>query len=284
MSVKYFFYVDEQSFQPLRIATEKEVGWYNGFAKEMEIYKKNIDRFSRVHEAFVELMTFIKEPPKNMQELENKGQTLVANFLFSFNEFLDQWEFFIVKEYGKESDFYSAYKKITGEAFDRYDEYRITYALRNYQHMDKVVDGSSLTLGEAAKLTTRRGRLLMNKKFTKLQREAIERQLEILDLVSIFTVAKEQLESIEKKLMFYTVSKEQEQQVIDALDFKKDLCQGKAGALIIGRLVDEHGNDILETAEKFFNVEKFNLIYDKEIPWGVCELLRFFKGTDYKKV
>lgn len=90
---------------------------------------------------------------------------------------------------------------------------------------------------------------------------------------------------IEKRLMFYTVTTEQESKAIYALEFKEQLC-GSQGVLLLGKLLDEYGNELEATDQTFLrlsrNQEKFTLSYQDEIPWGICKLLQQFQGTDYQ--
>lgn len=211
----------------------------------------------------------------------------VANFLYSFNECLDHWRTYIVRAYGEGSNYFSAYQKLTTLAFDTYDEYKITYALRNFQHVDDVFDGISVRLGMPAQIYAHRQRLLDNSRFTAPQRAAFAKLEECFDLFPIFKTAKEQLEQIEKKLMFYTVTPEQENKAIDALKFKEELC-GPHGVLLLGKLLDPNGNELEATDSTIIKLaqeqSEASLSYQDEIPWGVCRLLQLFQGTNYQDI
>ena len=246
MDIEYFFYVDDSTFQHLRPATSDERKWYHSLAQELGPYQKNIDRFQRVEDRFSALAEILEAPKKNAAKLERNAKDAVANFLYSFNECLDHWRTYIVRAYGEGSNYFSAYQKLTTLAFDTYDEYKITYALRNFQHVDDVFDGISVRLGMPAQIYAHRQRLLDNSRFTAPQRAAFTKLEECFDLFPIFKTAKEQLEQIEKKLMFYTVTPEQENKAIDALKFKEELC-GPHGVLLLGKLLDPNGNELEAT-------------------------------------
>ena len=141
MDIEYFFYVDDSTLQHLRPATSDERKWYHSLAQELGPYQKNIDRFQRVEDRFSALAEILEAPEKNAAKLERNAKDAVANFLYSFNECLDHWRTYIVRAYGEGSNYFSAYQKLTTLAFDTYDEYKITYALRNFQHVDDVFDG-----------------------------------------------------------------------------------------------------------------------------------------------
>ena len=132
-----------------------------------------------------------------------------------------------------------------------------------------------------------RQRLLDNSRFTAPQRAAFTKLEECFDLFPIFKTAKEQLEQIEKKLMFYAVTSEQENKAIDALKFKEELC-GPHGVLLLGKLLDPNGNELEATDSTIIKLaqeqSEASLSYQDEIPWGVCRLLQLFQGTNYQDI
>lgn len=287
MDISYFFYVDDSTLQHLRPATSDERKWYHSLAQELGPYQKNIDRFQRVEDRFSALAEILEAPEKNAAKLERNAKDAVANFLYSFNECLDHWRTYIVRAYGEGSNYFSAYQKLTTLAFDTYDEYKITYALRNFQHVDDVFDGISVRLDMPAQIYAHRQRLLDNSRFTAPQRAAFTKLEECFDLFPIFKTAKEQLEQIEKKLMFYAVTSEQENKAIDALKFKEELC-GPHGVLLLGKLLDPNGNELEATDSTIIKLaqeqSEASLSYQDEIPWGVCRLLQLFQGTNYQDI
>lgn len=286
MGQEHFFYVDEAAFRYLRAATPEEQEWYQTLAAELRPLKENIDRFERVEDSFSSLCEVLQTPKPNLGQLERRAKSAVADFLYSFNEFLDHWRTYIARALGEDSDYFLQYKRLTSAAFDQYDEYKITYALRNFQHADNVVGGVSTYLGSEAKLYASRQRLLTGH-FTSTQRAALERQPEHFELFPIFKVAKERLEYIEKSLMFYTVTKEQEREAIQALAFKEQLC-GTQGTLLLGKLVDQDGRELQSINDELLKLAQeqgnFDFVYQDEIPWGVCKLLQLFQGTDYTSI
>lgn len=250
----------------------------------MSPFQKNIDRFDRVHETFCKLEEILKNE-KNAAQAENTAKSAVADFLYSFNEFLDHWKTYLSRIYGEASDYYMRFKNLTADAFDSYDEYKITYALRNFQHVDDVVDGISMWHGEPTKIFANRERILSSQKLQEKYKPPIKKQDERFELFPIFQVAKAQLEQIQKRLMFYSVTESIERRAIDALAFKENLC-GSDGVLLLGKLFDENKAEIDIVDETLLklaqNQGRFSLSYPDEIPWGICKLLQLFKGTDYK--
>ena len=212
------------------------------------------------------------------------SHSIFLQYIYFLHSFLI---IYIVRAYGEGSNYFSAYQKLTTLAFDTYDEYKITYALRNFQHVDDVFDGISVRLGMPAQIYAHRQRLLDNSRFTAPQRAAFTKLEECFDLFPIFKTAKEQLEQIEKKLMFYTVTPEQENKAIDALKFKEELC-GPHGVLLLGKLLDPNGNELEATDSTIIKLaqeqSEASLSYQDEIPWGVCRLLQLFQGTNYQDI
>lgn len=286
MDIEYFFYVDDSTLQHLRPATSDERKWYHSLAQELGPYQKNIDRFQRVEDRFSALAEILEAPEKNAAKLERNAKDAVANFLYSFNECLDHWRTYIVRAYGEGSNYFSAYQKLTTLAFDTYDEYKITYALRNFQHVDDVFDGISVRLD----MPRRYMHIVTVARQLPLYRSPARRFYQtgrVFRFVPIFKTAKEQLEQIEKKLMFYAVTSEQENKAIDALKFKEELC-GPHGVLLLGKLLDPNGNELEATDSTIIKLaqeqSEASLSYQDEIPWGVCRLLQLFQGTNYQDI
>ena len=182
------------------------------------------------------------------------------------------------------------YDKLVSQGSNGPIHFEIYYkenALRNFQHVDDVFDGISVRLDMPAQIYAHRQRLLDNSRFTAPQRAAFTKLEECFDLFPIFKTAKEQLEQIEKKLMFYAVTSEQENKAIDALKFKEELC-GPHGVLLLGKLLDPNGNELEATDSTIIKLaqeqSEASLSYQDEIPWGVCRLLQLFQGTNYQDI
>lgn len=282
----YFFYVGpETPLLLLRPATETEVEWYNGLADTLKEYRQNVNRFERVDKNYRELLATIKCKGKNVAQIERDAKCATANFLYAFNECIDHWKTYIHRTYGKDSDYFKRYVQLTSDAYDTFDEYRITYGLRNYQHVDWVVHRVSTTSDYTAQLYTNRDIVLRDGGLNKTQKEALQKQPDWIELLPIFATAKKQLEQINVKLVFYTVTPEIEARVLEALRFKESFGVS-GGSIMLGVLLDERGNELVPNHKTFNalaqNNQVFSFSYDKEIPWGICDLIKRFQGTDYK--
>lgn len=269
----------------VREATQSELEWYNKTAIELREYEDNIARFDRVDCNYNNLeLTLASCNKKMVSACKIDIQNAVANFLYSFNECLDHWKVYISRKYGELSDYYQKYEKLTHEAFDRYDEYKITYALRNYQHIDNAVHGSNIRYDKPAFIYAMRDVLLREKTtFRSDTREALKRQKEIIDLFSLFTVAKKALELINLRLLFYPLTPEIKQHAIQALNLHRELCP-EGGGLIIGQFTAANGSVI--PPEKLHDFllrnEPMGLDYDEEISFSLCALIEMWKDTDFK--
>ena len=68
--------------------------------------------------------------------LQTELATRLFNWLQSVRAFLDHTERRLHRRYGKESQELAAFKEATAKEFDAHFEYRFTYKLRNYGHVD----------------------------------------------------------------------------------------------------------------------------------------------------
>lgn len=284
--MQYFICVDEEQVRIVRPATGIEIQWYEELADTLSEYKQNINRFERVEENYRELLAAIDCQGKSMLQAEKEVKNSTANFLYAFNECIDHWRTYIQRKYGKTSAYFKRYTALTAAAYDSFDEYRITYGLRNFQHVDWVVQSISIDANNKITLYANRDLVLSDGGLNSTQKEAIRRQEKWINLLPIFSIAKNQLEKINIKLIFYTVTPEIEKSAVEALRFKEEI-GAHTGSLLLGILRDENKKELILSPETFENLiqkkGKFTLDYNKEIPWGVCQLLRQFQGTDYKQ-
>ncbi len=284
----YFYHASKEGLRLLRKATTEEQKWYRALAHDLNFFQMNVDRFERVHDTLDKLREALQPSTQSNGRLERELKSDVANFLYAFNEFQDHWKRYIVKRFGKKSDYYSYYEELINNASASCDEYAITHALRNFQHAGDVLGRVSSSLGKPTRIFANRDWLLSIGNFEKEKENKIRisKQPEYIELLPLFEVAAKQLERIEMRLMFYDVTPELENRAIQALEFREKLCGGD-GALILGEMVDEEGNS-LETEGAFSrhaqNHGKCTLLYENEIPWGICKLLKAFQGTDYKHI
>ena len=269
----------------LRKATEKEKNWYNGLSNRLKEYWDNANRFDRVDKSYSELILATESKGKIL-DVEEMVKYRSANFLYSFRECIDHWETYINRKYGKSSNYYKKYKTLTYKVYDEYDEYKITYFLRNYQHVDDAVHFVNYVNGKVRPYIDR-DIVLKEKKLKGDIRTAIKSRSKIIDLLPMFEIAKNEFGSVHVKLIFYTVTPELESQVEEALDFKNSISKNMMDSVILGDFVDSAGNIIEPNNQSFNNIWlndfRFSLNYI-EIPWGTCNLIKRFKGTDYKNI
>lgn len=270
----------------LREATETERKWYIKTAHELSEYKANIARFSRVDTNYKILIELLATPTQ--RSIKNNIETIrnaVANFLYSFNECLDHWRVYISRKYGQQSGYFKKYESLRRAAFDHHDEYKITYALRNYQHIDDAVHGCNLRMDKNTFIYASRDVLLKEtdtfKNDTYL---ALQRQPDHLDLFAIFTVAKKALEALNVSLLFYPLTPEIKQDALDALKLQRELCPD-GGQLIIGEFVTAEGKTIdpADLPAYVQRGEPMGLDWENDIPFGICSLIEIYKETDFKK-
>lgn len=289
------YLVEDQSGAALiRILMQKIVELYpnatydcKGFRGIGGFTRKNTIKETKTGKLLNDLATYLRGFDRSLQSFPSVIIVVLDSDDHDVQQFRSELEAVAMQNMIKRSNYFSAYQKLTTLAFDTYDEYKITYALRNFQHVDDVFDGISVRLDMPAQIYAHRQRLLDNSRFTAPQRAAFTKLEECFDLFPIFKTAKEQLEQIEKKLMFYAVTSEQENKAIDALKFKEELC-GPHGVLLLGKLLDPNGNELEATDSTIIKLaqeqSEASLSYQDEIPWGVCRLLQLFQGTNYQDI
>ncbi len=269
----------------IREATETELNFYNETAGKLREYENNIERFDRVNRNYEILKSTISScDKKRMRECVRDIRNAAANFLYSFNECLDHWQVYISRKYGQTSDYYKKFEALTHEAFDNNDEYKITYALRNYQHIDYAVHGCNVRYDKPAFIYVSRDALLKETStFRNEVQKALKRQDKIIDLFSVFTVAKNALEKINVNLLFYPLTPEIKQHAIKALEMHEELCP-EGGGLIIGDFVTADGSVIPpdRLGEYHRRGEPFGLDYKDEIPFGLCALIAMWNENEKK--
>lgn len=269
----------------IREVTESELEFYKKTSLELREYENNIERFDRVNRNFELLkLTISTFEKKSIRECIRDLRNAVANFLYSFNECLDHWKTYISRKYGKTSDYYKRYEALTHEAFDQHDEYAITYALRNYQHIENAVHGFNVRYDKPAFIYSKRDDYLKEDCFTKPVREALSRQAETIDLFAVFTVARNALEKINMNLLFFPLTPEVKKHAIQALNLHQELCPN-GGGLILADFTNYEGKII--SPEKLTEYNKrgkeTGLDYLDEIPYGLCALIAMWDDSEPKK-
>jgi len=94
----------------------------NGF----EVQNKN---FEIVTEIYQDILNTLNQSSPDHQLFRQ-----IMEFVSTFNAFLNHWNTYLIREFGKTSKNYLAFKESTGEQFDKVFGYRFLYGLRNYIH------------------------------------------------------------------------------------------------------------------------------------------------------
>ncbi|MBR1398174.1 MAG: hypothetical protein IJ563_11680 [Selenomonadaceae bacterium] len=271
----------EYDFIRLRNATEDEIIWYNELSNKLREYEENFNRFIRVDKSYQDLVSAILNDDI-LSNYEEDVKYCSANFLYSFRECIDHWETYIKRKYGESSSYFKKCKMLTSNSYDKYDEYKITYWLRNYQHVYDAVHFVDSMI-DCKRPYAHRDTLLKETKIPVKTKIAIENQNENIDLFPMFELAKNELETIHKKLIFYPVSVEFENEIEEALNFRYSLSD-EEGVIILAELLDEYGNIIDVENDSLNNNRKLTSISIKKMPWEICHLIYKNRGTDYKNL
>lgn len=104
----------------------KEVEYIDEVTYSFNEYKKEINDF--------------RENKISNAKLEKDINILVSNYLTAVRAFLDHWETYIKRKFGKDSLMTNKFKEITSKVYDENFSYRFVYLLRNFvQHCGKCV-------------------------------------------------------------------------------------------------------------------------------------------------
>lgn len=96
----------------LRQATDDEMQRYQKLANELQPFQDNFELFERLDSTYEGLLQTAKgKKSKSFRQDEMDMRNAVANFLYAFKECLDRWEAFLIRSYGKISDYYSLFMK-----------------------------------------------------------------------------------------------------------------------------------------------------------------------------
>ena len=157
----------------LCVFTDNEKGMFNEIRplenKEYEEYKKSVNRVYYIsndlalynnvlmnyNQYYDTLDSNLDAYSKNQRmnwflidEIVFNLNRCLLNFLMSIRVFLDHSEHNIKKNYGKDSERYKTFQRITSRCYDRYFSYRFLYKLRNYvQHCGMPVGNIKLYSG-----------------------------------------------------------------------------------------------------------------------------------------
>lgn len=146
----YLAYIKSNNFEILRQSNEDEYAHINKLREPLATVLNANRRIDPVQRAFNKISTINKSLLQQLQEYTvNDLNDAISNYLFRLRKYLDNYETYIKRNYGETSIQFKAFKKATGDAYDKNDEYKIVYQLRNAdQHCDNIVSNISMGIDE----------------------------------------------------------------------------------------------------------------------------------------
>lgn len=212
-----FYYVASYMNSTISIHRESDEEEYKAICElqvalqEVEKHKRRFDSIRRAYNRITKISTSLLSNSDDY-DIQDFGNA-ISEYMFSFRKFLDNWETYIKRTFGENSDLFRIFKASTATAYDKHDEYKIVYQLRNAdQHVDQVVDlisvGTNSDGTPYIKANADCSRLLsIYSKWKAVEKKHLQ-QYHSIDLFAYVKVAHACIEQIELNLVNYFMSEE----------------------------------------------------------------------------
>lgn len=104
--------------------------------KDIMKYLDNIYSFEKCNKQILNIISIKEEILTAVESNDSKNlMRLISEFTSVFRSFLDHWETYLKRKFGKDSKEFKLFKNATAKEYDNVFAYRFTYELRNYiQH------------------------------------------------------------------------------------------------------------------------------------------------------
>ena len=162
----YFIDTNNKSLIFQREMSEDEFEELYKHIRKITSMRMDNDRIQSVSQEYNELLILLDNLDKARSLYDYKKiQTTLSNYLFYFKKYVDNWETYLARTFGKKSSEFQSFKQAQADEYDKYMEYRIMYRLRNFdQHCGNIISSVSHSVDEeGAKkhiVYTQRDRLL----------------------------------------------------------------------------------------------------------------------------
>lgn len=194
----------DMEFNIERKLSDKEYQDLLTHIKNLMTFNKDYKRLNIVINEMKSFRNFIdtyKKEEISYRKFSDDINSYILKYLASFKSFLDHWETYINRLYGKDSKELKDFKKATAIEFDGYFSYRFIYELRNYTlHCDmpvsKVVSKLDENDNHIINISIDRDRLLTTYKWPK--KVGLESMKESFDIRPLMEESLKCLERIQK--------------------------------------------------------------------------------------
>lgn len=182
--------VKEKEVKIIREISEEEFKVIQEQINILNLFSKDFNRLTIVINSLKEyddcIDRYINKRIPNF-EFSDDIIKLVLVYVSTFRTFLDQWETYIKRKYGKKSDEIDKFKEATRLEYDEFFSYRFIYELRNYTlHCDMPISQISGRIDEEGKYSVNvfiyRDKLLQTYEWpSKVGIEEMPEEFEIYD-------------------------------------------------------------------------------------------------------
>lgn len=194
----------DKEFNIVKDLSDKQYQELSLQIKTLNTFLKDYKRLTIVvesYKSFEKLITSYLNDMITYRQLTDEVNSEILKYLASFRSFLDHWETYVNRLFGKESQEFKDFKKATGIEFDKYFSYRFIYELRNYTlHCDMPVSNVRAKLDEndikSIDISVDREKLLSTFKWPK--KVGLESMPESFDLRELMKEALKCLERIQQ--------------------------------------------------------------------------------------
>jgi len=206
----HYYFIDTKNkalvFQ--RELSEEEFGELYKHICKISSMRLNNDRIQSVIQEYDEFLLLLDNLDKAKSFYDYKKlQTTLSNYLFYFKKYVDNWETYLSRTYGKKSLEVQRFKQAQAEEYDNYMEYRIMYRLRNFdQHCGNIISSISNGIDENGTkkhiVYTQRDRLL--EQFDEWKAEEVDflkKQDEQIDILPYVVKFQQSIIRIHEKIM-----------------------------------------------------------------------------------
>ncbi len=172
----YIMSIYDDTFRKLRRSSEEEYNKITSLNKKINsllVDGRRIDGVVNAYKKLNDAAYSVMVNSRSSSTMYDLGDCL-SNYLFHARKYLDNWNAYIDRTYGKDSDFFKCFKAATAYEYDNHMEYRIMYELRHFdQHISQIISSTSVGLlengGRYLRVLIDRDRLL--KEFSSIKKE-----------------------------------------------------------------------------------------------------------------
>lgn len=208
--------------------------------KRLVEFQKNYKRIGVVVESYKDLTSFISDYLNNVissTRFENNLNRLLLEFLTAVRAYLDHWETYLKREYGKGSPEVIRFKQATKKEYDGVFAYRFIYELRNYtQHCEMPISSFNAKISKneqrSLEIFLNRDKLLNGFEWKTIVRNELEKYPDKIELMGLLEEILRCLENIHNDAINLCDTKKLMESAMGIIQFNLDN-DDRDGSLVI---------------------------------------------------